>query len=137
MEIVNCSKCGDVYIQHPVREVCDACYKEEEALFESVYKFLRKRENRAATMPCVAEATGVDEALLQKWVRKGRLQTARFPNFGYPCDKCGTIIRTGKLCEKCAGNIMKDLEAFEEERERKEKQRVSVYHAMDDKIRRS
>ena len=93
MDLNNCPDCGALFIQNPVRDVCEKCYREEEAQYDKVYRFLRKRENRAATVETTAEATGVKENLLHKWVRRGRLQVALFPNLGYPCDKCGSIIR--------------------------------------------
>ena len=42
-------------------------------MYEEVYRFLRRRENRAATIERIVEVTGVTEDLLHKWVRKGRL----------------------------------------------------------------
>ena len=41
------------------RDICEVCYKEEEKQFENVYKYMRKRENRAATMEQIVEATDV------------------------------------------------------------------------------
>ena len=54
--------------------VCTKCAQQEEEMYQIVYRFLRKRENRAATAERIEEATGVDVNLLYKWVRKGRLQ---------------------------------------------------------------
>ena len=82
-------------------------------MYETVYRFLRKRENRAATIERIVEATGVEEDLLHKWVRKGRLQPALFPNLGYPCDNCGHLTTVGKLCEACQGKLKSDLKTFE------------------------
>ncbi len=119
MDLTNCPKCGSIYVKNKFRDVCDACYKEEEKQFDAVYKFLRVRENRAATIPRVVEETGIDEDLLLKFIRTGRLKVTAFPNLGYPCDKCGTLIKKGKLCEDCADELRAELEIFNKEENRK------------------
>ncbi len=116
-ELINCPRCGSIYVENKFRDVCDKCNKDEDRLFREVYDFLRKRENRAASQERVMEVTGVTEDMLYKWVKKGRLQTRLFPNLGYPCDKCGKIISGGKLCESCSKDItnsLKNLEAQED-----------------------
>lgn len=129
-DLNNCPKCGALYIKNNVRDVCEKCYKEEEKRYEIVYKFLKKRENRSATKDTVVEETGVEEELLYKWVRKGRLQLAQFPNLGYPCAKCGTIIREGKLCANCTGGILNDLQLHEKEEKRKEQIQKRTYYSQ-------
>lgn len=121
MDLSNCPECGEIYIKSKFRDVCEKCWKSEEAAYDTVYKFMRKRENRAATMLQVVEATGVSEALILKFIKNGKLQITQFPNLGYPCDKCGKIIRTGKLCEDCASELLGDLKNHEREEEFKQK----------------
>lgn len=127
-QIETCPSCGDIYVKNQFRDVCQKCWKEEEQAYDQVSKFMRRRENRAATMLQLVEAVGVEEELIQKFIRTGRLKVTQFPNLGYPCDKCGAIIRSGKLCEPCALEIKKDLEqheqeeAFKEELRKREKQ---------------
>ncbi|KAB7706564.1 hypothetical protein F9802_10215 [Bacillus aerolatus] len=126
-EIVNCSRCGELYMENAFRDVCAKCAKEEELMYEAVYKFLRQRENRAATIERVVEVTGADEIQIHKWVKKGRLHAAHFPNLGYPCDRCGAIINKGKICGNCTDDIENDLdrikreEAFEAGEQRSDK----------------
>lgn len=119
VDLIDCPSCGAIYVKNKFRDVCDACYKEEEQHYDAVYKFLRKRENRAATIPTVIEETGIDEDLLLKFIRTGRLKVATFPNLGYPCDKCGSLIKKGKLCNDCADELREELETFQKEENRK------------------
>lgn len=119
VDLIDCPKCGSIYMKNKFRDVCDACYKEEERQYDLVYKFLRVRENRAATIPCIIEKTGIEEEMLFKFIRTGRLKVASFPNLGYPCDKCGSLIQQGKLCEKCANELRKELDIFNKEENRK------------------
>ncbi|GLY09225.1 TIGR03826 family flagellar region protein [Bacillus badius] len=132
-EIINCSRCGELYMENAFRDVCAKCAKEEEHMYEEVYQFLRKRENRAATLQRVVEVTGVPETLIHKWVKKGRLHAAHFPNLGYPCDRCGALIHKGKVCRACTDDIEGELvqiqreEAFEAKKQEHLKQ--TTYYA--------
>lgn len=118
-QLSNCPKCDAIFVKNKFRVLCQKCWKEEEEAYETVYQFIRKRENRTATMQQVEEATGVEEELILKFVKTGRLKLAQFPNLGYPCDKCGKIIQKGKLCNPCADTLKKELEMFKKEEERK------------------
>lgn len=109
-ELANCPKCNGLFVKSQFRDICDACYKEEEKAFETVYNYLKKRENRKATLIEVSEATEVSEDLILKFIRQGRLQLANYPNLGYPCERCGTMIREGKLCLECSRDIKREIE---------------------------
>ena len=131
-ELKNCPSCGEFFNYTGLREVCNNCAMNEEKLYETVYRFLRKRENRAATVGRIVEATGVEESLLHKWVRKNRLQPAMFPNLGYPCDNCGKLTQTGKLCIKCTDEIKSGLRQFDAAKEFRDKvanQEIGTYHS--------
>ena len=119
-ELRSCPMCSTFFNYTGLREVCHSCAQKEEDLYQIVYRFLRKRENRAANIDRIEEATGVDRDLLYKWVRKGRLHPAIFPNLGYPCDNCGHLTNKGKLCEKCTNGIKSELRTFEAAKEFRE-----------------
>lgn len=112
-EVRNCPRCNEFFNYTGMRKVCANCAKKEEDLYQVVYRFLRKRENRAATIERIVEVTGVEEEMLHDWVRRGRLHPTMFPNLGYPCDNCGRITNTGKLCKKCQDELKADLKTFE------------------------
>ncbi len=118
-ELLNCPNCGSLYVKTNLRDVCEKCYKEEEIAFETVYSFIRKKENRTATIFEASEGTGVEEELIIKFIRIGKLKLAQFPNLGYPCQKCRTIIREGILCDDCSKELRSELSTFEQEEERK------------------
>lgn len=119
-EIRNCPSCGEFFNYTGIRDICHKCAQNEEDMYQIVYRFLRKRENRAATVERIVEATGVQEELLYKWVRKGRLHPAVFPNLGYPCDNCGRLTNKGKLCQDCTDDLKSDLRTFEAAKEFRE-----------------
>lgn len=114
-ELANCPKCDTLFVQTQFRAVCDKCFKEEETAYETVYKFLRKRENRKAMLDEVVEGTGVPKDQILKFIRTGRIQLSNFPNLGYPCEKCGKAIRKDRICENCNKDIKKQLHQVEQE----------------------
>lgn len=129
-ELRNCPSCNSFFNYTGMREVCHNCAQKEEDLYQEVYRFLRKRENRAANVDRIVEATGVDRDLLYKWARKGRLHPAMFPNLGYPCDNCGRLTTKGKLCEKCQNELKSELgtlEAAQEFRDEMNRQNRGTY----------
>jgi flagellar operon protein (TIGR03826 family) len=129
MSLANCPNCGNLFVKNPFRDICESCYREEEEAFEKVYRFLRKRENRMATMAQIVDATGVKESLLMKFIKSGRLKLAQFPNLGYPCDRCGKLIREGRLCANCSKDLNKQLEMVQKEEEMKKRRHVeNVYY---------
>ncbi|MFD4816391.1 TIGR03826 family flagellar region protein [Peribacillus butanolivorans] len=115
MDLFNCQNCNSLFVKTKFRDVCDACYKEEEAKFDEVYAYIRKKSNRTALMMQVVEATGVEEDLIIKFVKTGKLRISQFPNLGIPCEKCGTNIQSGRLCSKCSDSLRSELQTFEDE----------------------
>ncbi|MBA9026721.1 TIGR03826 family flagellar region protein [Peribacillus huizhouensis] len=136
MELTNCANCNKLFVKSKFRDVCDVCFKEEEAKFDIVYKYIRKAANRTATMQQVVDGTGVEEELLIKFVKKGRLRLSQFPNLGYPCEKCGTMIKEGRICGNCTNSIRADLAVVEKEEQRKreiaERDHQSAYYSRMD-----
>ncbi|MGM0876452.1 MAG: TIGR03826 family flagellar region protein [Bacillota bacterium] len=113
-ELANCPKCNALFVHTQFSSVCDACFKEEEKAFETVYKFMRRRENREALLHEVVEGTGVLEEMILKFIRNGRIQLSKFPNLGYPCEKCGRTIREDRICGGCKNDIHKQLHQMEQ-----------------------
>ncbi|UJL45347.1 hypothetical protein KFZ58_13130 [Virgibacillus sp. NKC19-16] len=134
-ELANCSRCNAVFVKN-IRTVCQNCYKEEEKAFETVYRFLRKQKNRETTVMEIGEATGVEELLIIKFVREKRLRPSQFPKLAYPCEKCGSHIRTGNLCQNCSNELKKDLEIHEQlekSKEDRQENKQNIYYAFDEK----
>ena len=130
-ELRNCPQCNGFFNYTGIRDLCGQCAAKEEKIYEEVSRFLRKRENRTATIEQIVDETGVTKELLHKWVRKGRLQPSMFPNLGYPCEKCGELTKTGKICVSCSDTLQSDLrqhEAVEEIKETVNKIETTTYY---------
>ena len=80
----------------------------------------------------VVEETGVDEELIMKFIKQGRLRLVNFPNLSYPCEKCGAPIKEGLLCKNCAQSLRTELEIYEKEQERQKelRKRENTYHVI-------
>ncbi|MGY3836126.1 TIGR03826 family flagellar region protein [Bacillus atrophaeus] len=114
-ELANCPKCNALFLKTKLQTVCQACIKEEEKAFETVYKFLRKQENRQSTLNRITEETGVEEELILKFIRQKRIQITHLPNLAYPCERCGTSIREGKFCKACQSDIEGQMDRLNQE----------------------
>lgn len=137
--IENCPRCGQIFVK-ALRPVCERCAKEYEDMFDKVYAFIRKRENRRASLQEVVEATEVPEEYIFQFVREGRLKLSQFPNLSYPCESCGRMTRAGRLCEVCRGKIDRDLKQIEKEKEiaqrlKEEETKFQTYKTMDDRLK--
>ncbi|MFC7373034.1 TIGR03826 family flagellar region protein [Fictibacillus iocasae] len=126
MDLTNCPQCGKLYVKK-IRETCDVCYKEEEKQYDLVYKFVRRSENRLATLLDTHHKTGVPEKTIIKFIHQGRIRVVGFPNFTYPCDGCDSPILDGRLCEGCKTKIQNDLKIEELIKTKQEELRSSYY----------
>ncbi len=97
-ELRNCPKCGKVYVRVN-RNLCPDCIQEEEEKFEEVRHYLKK--NPGATIEQIAKEFEVEENVVVRWLREGRIEDARI-ELKLTCQMCGKPIHIGTLCSKCA-----------------------------------
>lgn len=139
--LANCPRCGSIFVK-ALRPVCEKCAREYETMFDKVYQFIRKRENRRASLQEVVEATEVPEEYIFQFIREGRLRLSRFPNLAIPCESCGKMTRSGRLCSSCQGNINRDLSIINTEQEiakrkkEEEKEKYQTYKTMNDRLKK-
>ena len=131
-ELTNCPSCQALFVRNKFRDVCESCYKKEEELYTIVYNYIRKRENRTATIVEVVRATGVEELMLMKFIKSGKLRITSNPNLGYGCEYCGSLIREGRFCESCQDDLLADLAMHERDeyihKQMKEHERQMTYY---------
>jgi flagellar operon protein (TIGR03826 family) len=105
----NCPRCGALFVK-TVRDVCQKCYQQIEKEYETCATFLRKKENRGVDIYQLSEATGVSVKQITRFIKEGRISVRDNPNMGYPCERCGGMIRIGNLCEACAKSMRREFE---------------------------
>lgn len=107
MDVRNCRKCGRLYNYVVGPNICPACRDAMETKFKEVKEFVKN--NRNATITAVCEACEVEPSQIQQWIREERLQFADDSPIKVNCESCGTMIGSGRFCEKCKGNMVRDL----------------------------
>lgn len=108
MNVKNCSRCGKIYNYDGFR-VCPTCRKEDEEDFQKVREYLY--DSPGANIQEVSEKTEVDSKKIIDFLRGGRLEIGEGSNLILECESCGTSIRTGRFCDKCASGIQRELGA--------------------------
>jgi len=106
MDIRNCTRCGKIY-QYDGFKICPTCRREDEEDFLKVREYLY--DYPGANLQEVHEATGVATSKIIEFLRQGRLEVAEESNLILQCEKCGTSIKTGRYCDKCALELKREL----------------------------
>ncbi|AOT70032.1 TIGR03826 family flagellar region protein [Geosporobacter ferrireducens] len=121
-DIRNCRKCGRIFQYDGFNKNCERCRKNEEEDFRRVKEYLY--DNPGATISEVSQETEVEEDLILKYLRQGRLEiTGEGGSLVLDCERCGRAIRTGRFCDQCAEEMAKEMRGAFKPPE-KEKQKV-------------
>lgn len=109
-ELKNCRRCNKVFSYVGGLNICPACSKEDEKIFEAVSGYLR--ENPGMPLSTVAQELDIGYDILMKYVKEGRL-LVRSPNGSivHFCEKCGTMIDEGRFCSRCENHIANVLDS--------------------------
>ena len=51
----------------------------------------------------------MDQQQIQQWIREERLMFSEDSPIKIPCENCGTLIQSGKYCDKCKTNLARGL----------------------------
>lgn len=107
MDVRNCKQCGRLF-NYVGKTICSECLKKKEDEFVGVKEYIR--ENPAAGIADVAEATGVTVNQIRQWIKEERLVlTSSSDVVGINCESCGRPITTGRLCKSCKNQVSRDL----------------------------
>lgn len=107
MEVRNCARCGRLFQYVAGPPICHICKKKEEEDFELVKNYIY--ENKNANMVEVSNNTGVSTRLIERFIREGRLMLSEDSPIFLKCEKCGTQIRTGRLCQECSRSLSNEM----------------------------
>ncbi len=126
--LINCSRCYNLTVKNGKTNMCQKCIKLDATWLEIVLNYLRKKENRTATIVQVLNATAVKEEWIYEWVKQGKILQRHFPNIGALCPKCGENLTDGvNICSSCKGKFAKDLEVVEIEEENHKSDNFATY----------
>jgi len=103
----NCSQCGRVFAYRG-NSLCSKCLDKAEDDFVLVRRYLQK--HAGAGIKEIEENTGVDEQIIMKFMREGRLASESSADL-LKCENCGCSIAKGRYCEKCLYDLTYGLKA--------------------------
>ncbi len=107
MIIATCQECGKVCLASPSGH-CPACSRRLWDSEQKVAKYLEDNQN--STLEEIHRVTGIQRHAIMQMIRKGSVSKGRVL---YPCEHCKELIRSGRLCASCAGQVMKLFETCE------------------------
>lgn len=107
LNVANCIQCGKLCAKS-ARNLCAECMKKIEKQYERCAEYLR--ENRGATMHELSTETGVSVSQIVKFIHEGRISTLDATGLEYPCEACGEMIRSQKLCDSCRMRLRRGWE---------------------------
>ncbi|MGH2319172.1 flagellar protein [Planococcus sp. SE5232] len=99
-QLDNCRICGTLFLKD-YTDYCLDCYKKIEQDFKVVNDFLRIESNRFADIQEISRGTTISVKQISDFIRDGRIYADDFPNLGYPCKRCGKVIKRQILCDDC------------------------------------
>lgn len=106
MDVRNCKNCGSLF-NYVGRNVCPSCVRKMEERFNQVKQYIR--ENPGATISQVAEANDVTINQIKNWIREERLQLTKESAIGIECERCGKLIKVGRMCDSCKREAANDF----------------------------
>lgn len=118
MNVRNCRKCGRIFNYVIGPPICQSCKEAMEKKFQEVKDYIR--ENKTATIPMIAEDCQVDTSQIHQWVREERLEFAEDSPLGVNCESCGTMIKSGRFCEKCKVTMTNEFKNIVKESKKSE-----------------
>lgn len=108
MNVINCRSCGRMFNALASEKICASCARKLEDKFQQVRKYLE--EHPKAPLDDVAKDNEVSVKQIKQWVREERLVFSEDSMVGVECEKCGKMIRSGRFCDTCKGNLANTLQ---------------------------
>lgn len=105
MNVRNCRKCGRIFNYAVGPVICPMCRDKVEKKFQEVKKFVQ--DNISVGIPQISQECDVEVQQIQQWIREERLVFSEDSPIGIECESCGTMIKTGRFCEKCKMEMAK------------------------------
>jgi flagellar operon protein TIGR03826 len=106
MDIRNCKRCGNIY-HYNGSSVCNECAQKEQEDFDKVRDYLFEHPNSPASE--INHVTGVDIKVISRFLKEGRLKMEGQNDGLISCEKCGTVIQSGRFCESCLQEMQAEL----------------------------
>lgn len=107
MAVRSCPRCRSLFQYTSGDPICQKCKDLEEKDFQVVRKFVR--DNPKSTISDTSKETHVSTKLIIKFIKQERLEVSPESPMGVECERCGKIIKSGKLCKECSKELAQGL----------------------------
>lgn len=107
-QVMNCRRCGKIFTYTGGMQVCTPCRQQDEEEFKRIKEYLY--ENPGATLSEISNVLNIRVEKIKRYLKEGRLEILGSDgNMFLECESCGKAIRTGRLCDDCERDLMKNL----------------------------
>lgn len=104
----SCTQCGKIFEDLLGKySLCPNCRQDEETLLRKVKDYLWT--NPGTTEAKLWEMFGVSHKQIMKWLRDQRIEVTPGSAIKLTCQRCGSMITTGKYCKDCNTKIANNL----------------------------
>lgn len=104
MEVRTCKQCKRLFNYLSGPPICPGCKAKIEEKFQEVKEYVR--DNPKEDISAVAKANDVSTNQIKRWIREERLAFSEDSGVGIDCESCGTMIRSGRLCQRCKEKLV-------------------------------
>lgn len=106
-ELRNCLGCDRLFV-YVGSNLCPKCIAKEEDEFTLVRRWVR--DHPGASIIETAEATGISQEKILRFLRDGRLISRGLKaSSAFQCERCGILINEGRLCRECTFQLEGEL----------------------------
>lgn len=98
-----CRNCGKEIFGESTTDLCRDCISKEVEQMSQVRQYVF--DHQEVSLEEVSEATGISDKALRNMMKSGFFASNKKSGHGYPCQKCGKIIRRGLYCGLCLARM--------------------------------
>ncbi len=95
-----CMSCGGRMLYSPMGDfICSVCGRKEQDDYDKVWDYIN--EYGPSSVYVIHIATGVPEDVIVEMINQGRIGSAETVEGLHKCERCGSEIKSGRLCLTC------------------------------------
>lgn len=108
--IASCPVCGKIFEFNNFRSVCNECLSQDMSDFDRIRDFLYVHP-RAKVFE-VSNSLDIPVPVIKRYLREGRLEIIEKNQRFLTCEKCGSPICSGTLCDDCLKQSPHEYRSF-------------------------
>ncbi len=107
MDVRNCKSCGKLYNYFGGQPLCPTCLGNLEDKFKLVKEYIYNHPQCGVQE--VSDEFEISTQVIHRWIREERLSFSENSDVGIECERCGTMIKTGRYCKECKDKLTNTL----------------------------